>query len=233
MAEKVINYDFDGFEVTVITPENPNGKWIWKTEFLYAFDKAEVELVKLGYTRVYYKISNMYGNYKSIRLMHKFYLHIIEKFNLDKKCILFGFSRGGLYAFNYALSYPETVDKVYLDAPVLDLTTWPLKFEEGTDMRKCYDEMLICYNLTDQTVLTFKDMPINNLAEFFEHKIPLLLVAGDSDQVVSYERNSLKVIDFCKENSIPLEYYVKPGCLHHPHSLEDVTPIIDFVVGRK
>ncbi len=230
MAEKTINYKFNDFDVTVIIPENFNGKWIWKTEFLYAFDKAEVELCKQGYTRVYYKISDMYGCYRAIRLMYKFYLHIIEKFNLDKKCVLFGFSRGGLYAFNYALSHPDTVDKIYLDAPVLDLTTWPPKTENAD--KKCYDEMLGCYNFTDDTLLTFKDMPVNNLKEFFDYKLPMLLIVGDNDQVVSYERNSLKVIEYCKRNSIPLEYYVKRGAGHHPHSLEDVEPIINFVCGR-
>ena len=46
-------FNFNGHEATVILPEHPNGKWIWKTEFLDAFDKAEVELNEMGYTRVY------------------------------------------------------------------------------------------------------------------------------------------------------------------------------------
>ena len=37
---KIIEYSFNGYAATVITPDKPNGKWIWKTEFLYAFDKA-------------------------------------------------------------------------------------------------------------------------------------------------------------------------------------------------
>jgi len=230
--EKVITYEFNGRQATVIVPEKPNGKWIWKTEFLYAFDQAEVELLKMGYTRVYYNLNDMYGDYRAVRQMHNFYLHVINEFNLDKKCILFGFSRGGLYAFNYTLSHPDTVDKVYLDAPVLDLTTWPIKAEEGSDMRRCYDQMIERYNFTDQTVKTFIDMPINNLSEFFSHKIPLLIVAGDSDQVVDFTLNSKKVIDYCKVNNVPLKYIVKNGCKHHPHSLEDVSPIIDFVCGK-
>ena len=54
----IIEYEFNGHKATVIVPEKPNGKWIWKTEFLYAFDKAETELVDMGYTRVYYQISD-------------------------------------------------------------------------------------------------------------------------------------------------------------------------------
>lgn len=43
--EKIFEYEFNGYKATVIQPENPNGKWIWKTEFFYAFDNAEKELL--------------------------------------------------------------------------------------------------------------------------------------------------------------------------------------------
>ena len=67
------SFDFLGRCATVILPDNPNGRWIWKTEFLHAFDDAESALTNLGYTRVYYSVSNMYGSYRAIRLMHEFY----------------------------------------------------------------------------------------------------------------------------------------------------------------
>ena len=125
--ERIETFEFNGYEATVIIPEKPNGKWVWKTEFLYAFDQAERALLAKGYTRVYYQISDKYGSPAAIRLMEEFYHFVVSKFHLDKKCVLFGFSRGGLYAFNFALAYPNFVDKVYLDAPVLNLKTWPLK----------------------------------------------------------------------------------------------------------
>ena len=60
--EKTIEFEFNGNQAVVIRPENPNGKWLWKTEFLYAFDQAERALVEKGYTRVYYQISDKYGS---------------------------------------------------------------------------------------------------------------------------------------------------------------------------
>ena len=155
-----IKIEFNGREATIVRPENPNGKWIWKTEFLYAFDKAEVELCKDGYTRVYYNVSNKYGSYQAVRLMHKFHSFIVKELDLDEKCFLFGFSRGGLYAFNYALTYPEYVEKVYLDAPVLDMRSWPW---DGTNERnQVYNE----FDLTPETLKNFKGHPIENLKEF-------------------------------------------------------------------
>lgn len=214
---------FNGHTATVIIPDKPNGKWIWKTEFLYAFDQAEQKLNQMGYTRVYYSISHKYGSYQAVRLMRKFYHHVVEKYSLDKKAYLFGFSRGGLYAFNFALFYPEYVAKVYLDAPVLDMNDWPPK--DSNERQQVYEE----YCLTEKTLENFNGNPINNLDEFFSLNIPLMIVAGGSDEVVHYDKNSQIVIEYCKKNNIDLVYFVKPECMHHPHSLEDVKPIIDFI----
>jgi len=220
---KEMTWTFNGYTVRVERPENPNGKWIWKTEFFHAFDAAERELLDMGYTRVYYNISAKYGSYNAVRLMHEFHKHIIRELDLCEKAILFGFSRGGLYAFNYTLFYPEWVEKVYLDAPVLDMRTWPL--HPSKERNEVYAE----YGLNEETIESFGGHPIENLSEYFNLKIPTLLVAGDSDEVVPYEANSKKMIDYCETKGVPLTYSVKPGCLHHPHSLEDVSPIIKFI----
>ena len=47
--EQVFEYEFNGYSAFVIRPENPNGKWIWKTEFFTAFDQAERALLEKGY----------------------------------------------------------------------------------------------------------------------------------------------------------------------------------------
>ena len=225
--EKTYTLQFNGYEATVIRPETPNGKWIWKTEFLYAFDQAEVALVKEGYTRVYYKISDKYGSYNAVRLMRKFYHFIIKEFDLNEKCCLFGFSRGGLYAFNFALFYPEYVEKVYLDAPVLDMRTWPKR--EKPDDRPLVEQVYNEYGLNDDTIITFKGNPIDNLPEFFSLNIPFMIVAGGADEVVRFDRNGGKLIAYCEENGVKITSIVKPDCKHHPHSLEDVTPILEFI----
>lgn len=220
---KIIEYSFNGYAATVITPDKPNGKWIWKTEFLYAFDKAEQALVEDGYTRVNYKISDMYGSYNAVRLMHAFHLDLLTRFPLCKKTNLFGFSRGGLYAFNYSLFYPEYVDKVYLDAPVLDLASWP--WEDSPEQAGMLEE----YCLTKDTLKKFRGSPVYNFKEFFSNELPLLVVAGGSDEVVKFEDNAGKLIDYAKKNGENIKYIVKPECGHHPHSLDDVTPILDFI----
>lgn len=213
----------NGHTATVILPENPNGKWIWKTEFFYAFDKAEQALLEQGYTRVYYQISDKYGSPQSVRKMHAFHLYVTEKYNLQKKAVLFGFSRGGLYAFNYALFYPEYVDKLYLDAPVMDMKSWPPKgsIEQG----QVFDE----FALNADTLPLYKGNPVDNLDEFFSLHIPTLLIAGGVDEVVPFSQNGALLVAAAKEKNAAFRVILKPDCGHHPHSLDDVSPIIQFV----
>jgi pimeloyl-ACP methyl ester carboxylesterase len=223
--ERIEKRILNGYEATVIIPDNANGKWIWKTEFLYAFDQAERALLQEGYTRVYYQISDKYGSDNAVQLMHDFYHYVVKEFHLQSKCNLFGFSRGGLYAFNFALAYPEYVDKIYLDAPVLDLKSWPPN--KSVEQRQMFEE----YGLNEGTLRTFRRNPVDCLKEFFAYSIPLLIIAGDADKAVAFEENAGKVITYCKENGIAIHSIVKKNCGHHPHSLEDVTPIVAFIKG--
>jgi len=221
--EKIFQFEYNGNQATVIVPENANGEWIWKTEFFKAFDQAERALLQDGYTRVYYSVSDRYGSYRAIRLMHKFYSHVIRAFHLREKAHLFGFSRGGLYAFNFALFYPEYVASVYLDAPVLDMKSWPPK--GSAEQKELFEE----YTLNEDTLPLFRENPLDNLEEFFSHQIPLMIVAGDADSLVPLAENAAILLEYCKEHGIAVEQVIKKGCEHHPHSLEDVTPIANFV----
>ena len=220
----VYEFEFGGTTATVITPEHPNGKWVWKTEFLSAFDKAEQDLVDEGYTRVYYKLSDLYGAPYAIRKMHAFYFELRRRFTLSEKCVLFGFSRGGLYAFHFALAHTDLVAGVYLDAPVLDVRTWP--HEDTKQQRELFD----VWSLSKETLPTFRENPVELLCDYFSLGLPTLLVAGGADEVVPYPENSLRMIREAKAAKFPLISIVKPDCKHHPHSLEDdTTPILQFV----
>ena len=53
----------DGYEGTVIEPKHPrgDGAYIWRMEFLGAFDYADRELLNRGWHLVYYKVSDQFG----------------------------------------------------------------------------------------------------------------------------------------------------------------------------
>lgn len=217
-------FEVNGYKATVLISEKPNGKWIWKTEFLYAFDQAEQALLEKGYTRVYYQISGMYGSERAVRLMENFHRELLKRYSfLEEKTVLFGFSRGGLYAFNYALYYPERVDKIYLDAPVLNLKSWP---PQGSgDQQQFFEE----YNINTEIFENFHNSPVDRLEEFFGYKIPVLLIAGDSDEIVPFSENGGIMSVKAKKVRAELELILKKDCGHHPHSLQNIQPILRFL----
>ena len=60
--------------------------------------------------------------------------------------------------------------------------------------------------------------------------IPVIIVAGGADDVVPYDENGELFVGRFRAAGGEIEEYVKPDCGHHPHSLEDPTPIVEFLV---
>lgn len=82
--------------------------------------------------------------------MEMFYQYIIEEEGLNKKADLFGFSRGGLYSVNYTVKNPETISTLYLDAPVMNVTSWPGGYGASERYSKEWEECKAVYHLTDE-----------------------------------------------------------------------------------
>ncbi len=216
-APRTDTFEVAGYTATVHIPAGAHGRWLWKTEFFYAFDEVERVLYDEGFIRVYFAISDKYGSPDATRLMYAFYEEMVARYDISPRACLIGFSRGGLYAFNFALSHPECVERVYLDAPVLDLRSWPRTdpaFGEGY----LHEQVMAEYGFADEEAFcTYGRYPVGQLAEYFALGLPTLLVAGDCDSVVAFSENSGVMIDYAAAHDCPLHYYVKVGIDHHPH----------------
>lgn len=217
------HFTVNGYNATVLVPENANGEWLWKTEFFYAFDKAERALFDNGYTRVYFEISDKYGSPAAVKLMADFYAELMTRYAfLNVKGHLLGFSRGGLYAFNFAMAHPECVKSLYLDAPVLDLRSWPRTDPKYNEVY-LHDQVMREYGFSsEQEFLNYDKYPVCLLKEYFALNIPTLLISGVKDTTVAFADNSAHMIDYCVKNNVPLTFYAKLGADHHPHSFGNV-----------
>lgn len=220
------DFIFNGREAVVVSPKNPRAdkRYVWRTEFLGAFDSADREMLGRGYYLVHYKVSNMYGCPESVELMHKFHLHLIEKYGFPKTAIMFGFSRGGLYAVNYAAAYPEYTSLLYLDAPVMDIRSWPAGYGKGIGAPKEWEECKGWYGIDEESARSFSQNP-NDKADLIKD-IPVIIVAGLADTTVPYDENGAV---FEKRFKGTLKTILKPDCEHHPHSLSDPKEICDFI----
>ncbi|MDR2135628.1 MAG: hypothetical protein LBO76_03340 [Treponema sp.] len=219
-------------KATIVYPEQaaPSKPWVWRAEFFGAFASADQALARRGWHIAYCSLSDLYGAPVAIEGMKRFHDWCAGSPGLSPKPAIFGFSRGGLYAVNYAYSYPEDNCCLYLDAPVLDIRYWPGGFgaypARENEWRQCRE----LYGLTDETAKNFDEGPLNRAAFLAKKAVPVMLVAGDADEAVYYPENGGAFAARYREAGGLIEVILKPGCRHHPHSLEDPAPIVDFIL---
>jgi len=229
-----LDFKFEDREAILILPDEDKkcGKWLLKTEYFGAFPNFEIEMVKRGWCVAYIKNITRWCLDEDLDLKARFADFLSKEFGLYKKCVPVGMSCGGLIGTKFAAKYPEYVSCLYLDAPVLNLLSCPAGLGEANHE---YDFMSEFYNATGITLsqlLSYREHPIDKMPILLENNIPIMLVAGDSDPVVPYHENGAVLEKFYKENGGTIEVIIKPGCEHHPHGLDDNTPIIDFVLAH-
>lgn len=227
-----MEFDVNGRESLIVCPETPldGNPWVWRTEFFGAFDMVDRALLKMGWHLAYHRVSDMYGCPESIEFLNEFQGTVEAEFNLAPKAVLFGFSRGGLYAFNYAAKYPEKVAVLYLDAPVLDISSWPGGKGTGEGSAECWAECMNRYNLNEETWKSFNENPLDKVTKVAEAGIPIIVVAGSVDRIVPYTENSAILKEKYENLGGNIKVILKPLVDHHPHSLEDPTPVVDFIM---
>ncbi|MBA3686270.1 MAG: alpha/beta fold hydrolase, partial [Planctomycetes bacterium] len=203
----------------------PGRPWIWRSEFFDHEPQADLALLACGFHLAYLQVSDLYGCPVAIRDMAAFQDALIAEHALAEKVVLEGFSRGGLYAVNYAATHPGRVAGLYLDAPVMDLLSWPgNRRDEGT--RACWIECLRAYGVEEAALGALS--PIHRVETIARARIPILVVVGDADEVVPVRENSAVLERRYRELGASITVIHKPFTGHHPHSLRDPAPIVAF-----
>lgn len=226
------DFKLGNYDCILIMPfeKYPGSPWVWRAEFFGAFDYADRALLEKGWHIAYICISDMYGCPEAIDIMEEFYQYMVKEFGLSNKVDLFGFSRGGLYSVNYTVRNPQNVSTLYLDAPVLDITSWPGGYGSSERYEKEWAECKAVYKLTEKTALEFKGNPIDKMNQLLEANVKIMLVAGAVDSVVPYAENGKKLAEYYVEKGGDIQIIIKPNCGHHPHSLEDPSPIVEYIM---
>ena len=237
-GHRQILFAVGGRDSFIVCPDKPlpGNPWVWRTEFFGAFDFADRALLDKGWHLAYHRVSGKYGCPESILMMREFYETAVSEYALDPKPVLFGFSRGGLYAVNFALAYPGACGALYLDAPVLDIRSWPGGKGVGLGEPLLWEACKQVYGLTEESAMDFHGNPLDHAEECAAAGIPILLICGALDRHVPYAENGRPFFCRVKAAGGMIEQIVKPDCDHHPHSLPDPAPIVDFIekmTGRK
>jgi pimeloyl-ACP methyl ester carboxylesterase len=210
----------------------PSKPWIWRTEFFGAFDSVDRALLQAGFHLAYVDVQNMYGSPASMVHMDRFYSQLRQRYGLGARPVLEGFSRGGLFALNWAARDPRAVSCLYLDAPVCDFKSWPAGLGRAAGSRQDWLQLQNAYGFTEAQALAYTGNPIDNLAPVARAGVPIIAVYGETDVDLPPAENILLLRERYVELGGEIALLAKPGVGHHPHSLPDPTPILEFILPR-
>ncbi|MCY1723330.1 prolyl oligopeptidase family serine peptidase [Prolixibacteraceae bacterium Z1-6] len=225
-------FDFQGRAAKIVFPEKANEarNWIWRARFWGHEPQADQALLDKGYHVVYVDVAGLFGNPEAVTIWNNFYDFVREKYDLNPKTVLEGMSRGGLIIYNWAAQNTDKVSCIYADAPVCDIKSWPGGLYKGKGSRVDWESCLKAYDLDEKSVKRFRGIPIYTSRKVAKANIPVMHICGDADDVVPLEENTKKLEKQFKKTGGEMELIVKKGIGHHPHSLKDPKPIVDFIV---
>lgn len=230
---KVKEFMFKGHTAKIVYPNKKcdHNYWIWRARFWGDEPQVDKALLEKGFHVAYVDVANLFGNDEAVELWNQFYEYCINEEKLYPKVVLEGLSRGGLIIYNWAAKNTDKVFSIYADAPVCDIKSWPGGLFNGEGSPEAWKICLKAYGLDMLSVRTFEDNPINNCVVIARAKIPVIHVYGDADTAVPYTENTALLAEKFKNAGGTIKLIGKKGVGHHPHSLKNPKPIVDFILN--
>ncbi len=228
-----LRFNVAGCQAWVVEPAKhaPGRPWTWCMEFPDAFTERTgvTNLLAHGFHHLHLVVGNTFGCPAALDQFDQFY-RVITNGGLARRGALIGISRGGLYAYNWAARHPDRVSAIYGDAPVCDFKSWPGGKGTGPGSQADWQKLIRDYGFKDESeALAFRGNPIDQLRPLAQAGIPLLHVVGDDDPVVPVPENTTIIEERYKAAGGSMRVLHKPGVGHHPHGLDDPTPVVDFI----
>jgi alpha-beta hydrolase superfamily lysophospholipase len=91
-----------------------------------------------------------------------------------------------------------------------------------------YDEYVKATGKTVSDLLNYREHPIDKVDMVIAEGIPTILICGDSDKTVPYVENGKWLAEKYRKSDVPFVEILKENCDHHPHGLDDLSPLIEF-----
>lgn len=227
------DFTFNGRQAFVVTPKKtaPNHPWIWRARFWGHEPQADIALLERGFHVVYCDVAELFGNEKALSIWNSFY-QLMQQAGLAPKAVMEGMSRGGVYIYRWAAKYPERVAAIYADAPVLDLKSWPGGKGKSAGSDEDWAVFKKDFDLkTEEQALAFNGNPLDLTEQIAHGGFPLLHVVGEEDDVVPVDENTRPFEQKILALGGNIHVIHKQGIGHHPHSLPNPQPIVDFVLS--
>ncbi|MFM7099799.1 MAG: alpha/beta fold hydrolase [Verrucomicrobiota bacterium] len=227
-------FEVAGGEAWVVEPAAaaPGRPWTWCLEFPDAFTERTgvPELLQHGFHHLHLAVGNTFGSPSAQRQFDAFY-QVFTRAGLAPKGTLIAISRGGLYAYPFAARHPERVACLYGDAPVCDFKSWPGGKGRGKGSPGDWQKLIRDYGFTSKAeALSWPGNPVDRLEPLARAGVRLIHVVGDTDDVVPVAENTALVEERYRQLGGTIRVLHKPGVGHHPHGLDDPSPVVQFIL---
>lgn len=221
-------FDFGGRAAWVVEPSVAPAAgmpWTWTMQWAEAFvDRTGVpDLLRRGFHHATIDLFDTRMDETGLKAAEVFQKFLTEELGFAPRANLVGMSWGGFFSMRYAATHPESVTKIYLDAPLLNFDGFG---------NPDYGRIGVWANRKPPGGVWSADpeMPVNMSEAVAAAKIPILLVYGGSDTVVPPARNSEPFAESFQKAGGEIKVMKRALFGHHPHGLDpDKTdPIVDF-----
>jgi hypothetical protein len=227
-------FTFRDRQAWVVAPDKPlpGNPWSWCMMFPDAFTKrcAAPQLLAAGFHHAFIDVGNSFGSPAAVELLVAFHDELVRR-GFARRAALIGISRGGLYAQRFATEHPDRVAVIYGDNAVCDFKSWPGGKGRGKGSPKDWEACLKAYGFADEAAaLAYRGNPVDTAGTLVAAGIPMVHVVGDCDDVVPPEENALVMEGRYKALGGTVEVRHDTDKGHHPHGLEDPTPVVEFIL---
>lgn len=234
------NIEVDGCEGFIVEPPHPAPglPWSWCIQWPEAFVRRTpaLQLLERGFHHVFLNIFPTYMNDRGVQILEKFYA-LLQSMHFHKKCALIGLSYGGLFSLRWAAEHPETVGAMYLDAPVCNLAFCAERLTMNPTgilqdfIREESQKHMAAYQVESAAELfEHPKNPLNNYLPVIRAAIPILAIRSGQDQTVLPERNIDLLAEAIQSGGGNIQILRRDLYGHHPHGLDDPTPLTGFIL---
>lgn len=232
---RLFDFKLDKISCRVVVPGRAaDGKpWIWRARFWGHEPQCDVALLKAGFHVAYCDVANLWGNDEAVRRWDRFYEYLTTEHGLSHRPVLEGMSRGGLIIYRWAIQHPKQVSCIYGDAPALGIRPYVRNLNEGSPELDRLKSWMAAHKLTLVDAKAYEQDALDRLAPLAKEKVPVIHVCGDADESVPFEEHTAEFARRYRKLGGPIEVIVKKGGQHHPHSLKDPSPIVEYILASQ
>jgi len=233
-------FDFNGRRGWIVEPAAPaamraDRSWVWTMQWMGAFlDRTSApDLVRRGFCHVHLEAFDRRADADGLKALASFQDYLVKELGFAPKAKLIGMSWGGFFSVRYAATYPDKVECIYLDAPLLNFdgfakSTTP---EEAAKRIGPWAKSMPA----DGKWSADPRMPVNLAGAVAKAGIPVILLYGGADTTCVPSLNCEMFIPRFKEAGGKITVKKRALYGHHPHGFEaaDIPEALRFFGAEK